>query len=656
MNEAATSRSIGVCYYPEQWPQNTWEPDAARMAELGISVVRVGEFAWSQLEPARGDFRFDWLERSIDILAAAGHSVVMCTPTTAPPKWLVDEMPDMLPVGADGRQRQFGSRRHYCFSHQGYRRECARITRALAEKFGSHQAVTTWQTDNEYGCHETTLSYSTAARDGFRQWLAARYGTVEELNERWGNRFWSMEYPSFDAVELPHNPVAQFSPIHVLDFRRYSSDQVVAFNRIQVDILRELSPGRDIVHNFMGRILSFDHFDVGGDLDISSWDAYPLGKLIDRTRSTQERQRRFMRAGEPDFQAFHHDLYRATSKGRWWIMEQQPGPVNWAPFNPAPRDGMVRLWGLEAFAHGAETVSYFRWRQARHAQEQMHAGLMRPDGVEAPAADEVRELKSAIDALGWQPTTKADVAIIFDYPSQWAWEIQPHGTDFDYFDLNFTIYRALRGLGLSVDIVSSRDPDLAGRKLAVVAGLFCWNEALVDALRDFDGQVLIGPRSGSKTQDFAIPEAMPPDLPEDLLDITVTRVESIRGDCPIPVEGGGSFRTWHEFVEVGEKANITAKTADGNPAVVSQANVSYWCGWPDEELRDRLINQAANEAGIATHTLPDGVRLRRCGDHLFVFNYADEEFDLGDLLPDAEPILGETMLKPSGVTVFNIKP
>jgi len=60
-------------------------------------------------------------------------------------------------------------------------------------------------------------------------------------------------------------------------------------------------------------------------------------------------------------------------------MEQQPGPVNWGGHNPAPAPGMVRLWTWEAFSHGADVVSYFRWRQAPFAQEQMHAGLNKPD-------------------------------------------------------------------------------------------------------------------------------------------------------------------------------------------------------------------------------------------------------------------------------------
>ncbi|MEY2991190.1 MAG: hypothetical protein RI946_584, partial [Pseudomonadota bacterium] len=168
-------RTLGTCYYPEHWPENLWKTDAKRMAELGLTWVRIGEFAWSKLEPTSGDLRFEWLDRAIDILGQAGLQVVLGTPTATPPRWMVDKHPDMLAVDANGNPRKFGSRRHYCFSHQGYRQECARIVTLLAERYGSNPYVAAWQTDNEYGCHDTTVSYSDAARQAFRGWLRSKY-------------------------------------------------------------------------------------------------------------------------------------------------------------------------------------------------------------------------------------------------------------------------------------------------------------------------------------------------------------------------------------------------------------------------------------------------------------------------------------------------
>ncbi|WP_019997714.1 beta-galactosidase [Aureimonas ureilytica] len=645
-------RALGVCYYPEHWPEELWAEDARRMAETGISFVRIGEFAWSRLEPKRGATEFDWLARAIDVLHGAGLKVVLGTPTATPPKWLVDEMPDMLPVGQDGRVRGFGSRRHYDFSHEGYRAECARITEALARRFGAHPGVVAWQTDNEYACHLTALSYSEAALSGFRDWLGRKYQSPDALNRAWGTVFWSMEYQSFEEIELPNVALTEPAPAHVLDFRRYSSQAIVTFNRLQADIIRRFSPGRDVIHNFMGRTLSFDHFDVGADLDVSSWDSYPLGFLDQWSPRSPEFKAEFARAGDPDLQALHHDLYRATSNGRWWIMEQQPGPVNWAPHNPAPRDGMVRLWTWEAFAHGAEVVSYFRWRQAPFAQEQMHAGLLRPDSEPAPGLLEAAAVAGEIAGQDLPMPGRADVAIVFDYPSAWAWTAQPQGREFDYFRLVYDLYKALRRLGLSVDFLDAKSADPSPYRLVLVPGLFAWPEALREALGRLDGLALVGPRSGSRTADFAIPAALPPELPAPLDALKVTRVETLPPNLDVPMEGGaGAFQVWREMLETGD-ASVRLRADDGEPALVGTGPLLYLGGWPDETLAFDLLKGLAEEVGLPVLDLPPGLRLRRAGGLSYVFNYGSRTLRLSEHGLAGNFRLGADELPPSGVAIL----
>ncbi len=650
----ADNRMIGVCYYPEHWPETTWENDAARMAALGIDYVRIGEFAWSRLEPTRDDYRFDWLEHAIEILHSAGLKVILGTPTTTPPKWLVDEMPDILPVNQQGQVLGFGSRRHYCFSHEGFQAECVRIVTALAQRFGNHPGVVAWQIDNEYGCHDTARSWANASLSGFRRWLKDKYQTIDQLNKAWGNVFWSMEYVGFESVPLPAIAPTEMNPSHQLDFYRFSSDQIVAFNRRQTEILRALSPGRDLIHNFMGRTLTFDHFELGADLDVSSWDSYPLGFLEDRAGANTQHQRNFVRAGDPDFQAFHHDLYRATSAGRWWVMEQQPGPVNWADHNPVPRKGMIRLWTWEAFAHGAEVVSYFRWRQAPFAQEQMHAGLLRPDGVETEAFFEAKSVVEEMQRIETQTTGTADVALVLDYTSSWAWETQPQGREFDYFELIFDHYRALRRLGLSVDIVSADTEDLSKYRMVVIPGLFAWKPALLQALATYGGITIVGPRSGSKTEHFNIPDQLPPNLPRDLADIIVTQVESLRPDCPIGIRATqGQLKLWREFAVPGPDCHTLLESDDGVPVLLRQNRLHYLAGWPDDALFDSIFIDLADKAGLAVRSLPQGLRIRQNGNHLYVFNYGDSVADLEAHGIEGDFLLGQSQLPPSGVAVVD---
>ena len=609
-------RTLGVCYYPEHWPEDVWPEDARRMAEAGMTWVRIGEFAWSRLEPAPGQLDFDWLDRAIATLGAAGLKVVLGTPTATPPRWMIDRHPDMLAVDAQSRPRKFGARRHYCFSHRGYLQECRRITTLLAERYGQNLHVAAWQTDNEYGCHDTILSYSDAARRAFREWLAQKYQSPEALNSAWGNVFWSMEYDSFDQIDLPNLTVTEPNPAHVMDFRRFSSDQVVAFNRAQVEIIRRHSDA-PVAHNYMGRITEFDHYAVGADLDIASWDSYPLGFLSDRLEASAAHKAAFLRQGDPDFQAFHHDLYRAVGRGRWWVMEQQPGPVNWAPYNPTPLPGMVRLWTWEAFAHGAETVCYFRWRQAPFAQEQMHAGLLRPDSAPAPGLAEAALVAQEIAQAQEVEQTPADVALIFDYESAWAWDTQPQGADFDYFRLIFAWYRALRSLGLDIDILPAEARDFSAHKLIMAPGLFTLSPEFRKALGSAGGQVLLGPRTNSKTPDFAIPTALPPALPE--LDVRVTRVESLPPEAHIALEASGAFRHWAEELE--GSAPVLLRRADGLPALVGDRSLAYLTGWPCDDTLRLILRRLCHEHGLETLDLPAALRTRRAGSRRFWFNH-----------------------------------
>ncbi|WP_179378811.1 beta-galactosidase [Jannaschia marina] len=611
-------RTIGTCYYPEHWPETQWPEDARRMADLGLTWVRIGEFAWSRLEPRPGDYDWCWLDRAIDVLTGAGLSVVLGTPSATPPRWMLDRHPDMLAHDAEGRPRGFGSRRHYDFAHAGYRDDAARMAGLMAERYGDRVAA--WQPDNEYGCHDTVVSYSPVARESFRVWLKDRYGDIAALNTAWGNIFWSMDYDHFDQIDLPNLTVTEPNPSHALAFRRFASDMVVQWNAAQVAAIRAHSDA-PISHNYMGRVTEFDHYATGRQMEIAAWDSYPMGFLLDRVPGGD--QQAYLRQGDPDFQAFHHDLYRACGRGRWWVMEQQPGPVNWAPWNPAPLPGMVRLWSWEAFAHGAEAVCWFRWRQFPQAQEQQHAGLLRPDSSEAPgfaeAAQVAAELRDAPDVVPAQ----APVALVFDYASQWAWEVQPQGQGFDHFALCLDLYRALRSLGLSVDILPPDTASLEGYALTLVPGLLTLSAPLRKAIDTAEGIVLTGPRTDLKTSELGFTTPMGPNLPG--LDATSVMEETFPPEAPRGLEKGGGVDLWLEHLETG--AEVLERTTEGSPVLLRSDRRYHLAGWPNRAAAKRILRDIADAAGLATLDLPEGLRIRDTGTERFVFNYASRPID-----------------------------
>jgi beta-galactosidase len=617
---------LGVCYYPEHWDEDWWAEDARQMRELGIKYVRIAEFAWSRMEPRQGVYEWDWLDRAIAVLAAEGLKIVMGTPTAAAPKWLVDLYPEVLPVFEDGRARLHGSRRHATAASSRWREESARITEKMAIRYGRHEAVVGWQIDNELGSDDTVLLYGPEDAAGFRNWLARKYQSPERLNRAWGNVFWSMEVNSFEEVIPPGGAVSETNPAARLDFWRYSSDSLAEYCALQASILRKHSPGRFITHNFMGFFHNFDHYKFSESLDFCSWDSYPLGK-IEHFPLPQDERIRWYNTSHPDFSAFHHELYRGIAGDKFWIMEQQPGPVNWAHWNPAPKPGMVRLWTWEALAHGAEVVAYFRWRQLPYAQEQMHAGLTRPDRQPSPGGIEAARVGREIEAVGPLPKfARSDVAIILDYEASWMTRIQPQGDDFDYKLLLHRWYEAARLAGVDVDVVAPGQ-SLEGYKLVLVPCLPIISDTALAAFEAADADILFGARSGSKTEHGAVPWELAPGVLQKLIDVKVAEVSSLRPGVTLPVAGSGMEGTvtrWRELLETDLVADLSYD--DGNPAMVTSGRVSYLGAWAEPELLRPIIRKALERAGVALIDIPDHIRLRKRGKLTFAFNYGPDEW------------------------------
>jgi beta-galactosidase len=659
--ELPIAPSLGVCYYPEHWSESTWEEDAARMRVTGLRWVRIGEFAWAEMEPTPGRYDWAWLDRAIDTLGHAGLTVVLGTPSATPPRWLVDAMPDMLPVGRDGRRRVFGSRRHYDFSHEGYRDAAAGMAAAMAERYGAHEAVGAWQIDNEYGCHDTIRTAGAIPLATWRRWLGERYGHVDALNEAWWTRFWSMRYRSFDEVDLPLGTVTEAAPGALLDYARFASDMVMEFHARQVAEIRPRSPGRPITHNDMAYFADLSAHAFGTDLDAITWDSYPLGMLEQSPLMTDEVKNRYARTGHPDLIAFNHDLYRGALEPRggeryrpFWVMEQQPGPVNWAPTNPLPAPGAVRLWTHQAIAHGADVVSYFRWRAAVGAQEQMHAGLLRHDRTPDTALGEAE--RSARDLAATDEPherRRGDVALLFRYDDLWAGQVQPHAEGWRDWAIWVHAYMALRALGLDVDVVPP-ERDLGDYRLIVAPSLPLADDALAAALRtplQAGATLLLGPRSGAYRPDMRVHERAPGPL-ADLSGTRTVRVDALRPglhgsidlEPPLAAATGSAragYGTWADLLEPQAGTEVWARYATpayaGVPAITSRAHGAGRCvtlgAWLDPSSWGAVLAALATGAGLRVLPLPDGVRLSRSGGRPCLQNFTDApvEVDLGAL-------------------------
>jgi beta-galactosidase len=661
---------LGVAYYPEQWPEERWPIDAQMMAEAGIGVVRMAEFSWSKLEPQRGAFESGWLDRAVSLMAENGIDVVLGTPTAAPPGWLSAEHPDILRVDGDGRVFPFGHRRQYCPNNATYHQESRRVVAALAERYGEDERVVAWQIDNEFG----ERCYCARCAAAFRHWLEERYGSLERLNASWGTAFWSHTYRSWDHIPLPVSgdvPLpegfmqASPSPAHALDYRRFASESFVQYQRLQIEEIRRHSDA-PITHNMRSfRFKELDYQKLAHDLDFLAWDNYPLLNASDSWL-------------EP---ALNCDAVRGMKNVPFWVMEQQVGPLGWETIR-TPRRGQMRLHTYQMLAHGAEVVSYFRWRSARFGTEQHWYGVLDHDGRPNRRLTELGELAqelARIDGLLAGTMPAAQAAVVYDYDARFALEIQPTNPALAHVDALRAHYGALKRQGVGVDLLAPT-ADLSPYRLVVAPSLYVIDEALAAGLHSYvegGGLLVLGPRSAFKDRTNAVPERPLPAWLDELAGLEVSDIASFLDGRAVQLEtvadvGGAdaAFGGWFEELALkGARPVYRYRDHDfaGSAAIainaVGAGRVVYIGGVATEETLADLYAWLAREAELDLFAAPrdvEVVRLSRSesgAELLFLLNYAGEERTIsipGEPASHLDGALeaGSLVLEPYGVALL----
>ena len=653
----APAIAVGVAWYPEQWPEERWAADLDKMKALGFNTVRVGEFAWSRMEPEQGRFDFAWLDRAVAMAVVRGFAVVIGTPTAAPPAWLTQRYPDTLRIDENGARAGHGGRRHFSFASRRYRDFSRRIAEALAKRYGKNPAVIGWQVDNEVG----PPSWDPESMAAWHAFLKARYGTIDELNRRWATQYWSQFYNDFDQVPL--RQTGQQNPGLLLDFRHFTTAMWTDYVQNQVKAIRPLiRPGVWITTNTMFWNAGFDHFAMHRDLDMASWDNY-------------------IPDGRPDWVAngANHDLVWGYKRKNYWLMETQPGRVDWVPVNRALDPGQVRELAWQSIAHGSDGVLYWQWRPARNGQETYHGAILGQDGEPNPIAPEIGQVASDIAKAapllaGTSPVAK--VAMLYSYDSRWAIDLQPHHRDFNPIREFTDFYRPFRVQAQGVHVLSP-DAELSSYPLVVAPSLNVMTAAQGKALEAYvrgGGHLVLGPRSGMKDDANALwPQRQPGPL-RDLLGASVWQYFAL--DEPIGVKGavGGKVSVWAEQIEVDAKDVQMLATytdpggwLDGKPAIVTRkvgkGSITYVGAWLDADAMAALAKSLLAGSGIAppvTDAHPDLEIAERAGAGkrvLVVINHGREPHGLA--LPRGTEAAGgdwaDSKVAAHGVAWFRMK-
>jgi beta-galactosidase len=630
---------FGVDYYPEQWPEERWPIDAKMMSEAGFNVVRLAEFAWSKMEPAEGKYDFEWLDRAIAILQAYGIKVVLGTPTASPPPWLMSNSPDLFRVREDGLRVTYGNRREYCPNQPLYHEYTRRIVTKMAEHFADHPAVIGWQIDNEFG----ERCYCPTCAQKFQAWARSRYGDLRELNQKWGTIFWSHVYNDWAEIPLPLTTGGSPNPGLALDFYRFCSDSYVAYQQLQINILRVQCPGQFITHNLMGfRYDRINYFDLARNLDVVALDSYP------RSQWTMED------GVDPSQLALSHATMRGLKHQNFWMMEQQVGPGGWEIISVPPRPGEMRLWAYQSIAHGADAIVFFRWRTARFGTEQYWHGLLDHDAHPGRRYEEIKRMGAEIKKVGNQivgSQVKSPVAMVLSYDSRFAFQIQPNNPHFSYPEHFRQVYRAFFQHHISIDIVAP-NTDLSAYKLVIAPTLHLLTDANAENLKRYvqaGGVLVVTQRTGVKDETNTVVNQRLPGLLAEVCGVEVDEYDSLSSSMQnilefvLPELACKATPTVGVLCEILKPTSATVLacyTRDfyaGKPAITinsyGKGQAVYVGAVGDGQLYETLAGWLLDRRGLQpVLAVPDGIEVtERWQDArrlLFVLNHTDQDHEV----------------------------
>lgn len=630
---------FGGDYNPDQWKDypEILKEDMRLMKLAGCNLMSVGIFSWATLEPEEGVYDFSFLDSVMDRLAENGIGAALATPSAARPAWMSMKYPEVLRVNERFERIRHGQRHNHCYTSPVYRQKTAEINRRLAERYKDHPALKLWHVSNEYN----GICYCDKCQEAFREWLKERYdGDLDKLNHAWWSTFWSHNYTDWSQIEPP-SPMGENS-VHglVLDWKRFATHQTIDFYLEEVKVLKEITPDVPATANWYWlaqRELNYKEFSKY--VDIIAWDEYPLwhspaGDLAIANEA-----------------AFIYNHCRCFKEGQpFLLMESTPSNVSYRTANGLKRPGMAVTTGLQAIAHGADSVQYFQWRKSRGGMEKYHGAVVDHEGSEntrtfrevAELGGHLKELKEIKAAR-----THSDIAIVYDAESEWAlsdcFGFKTH--DLQYDETCFAHHLPFYRRGFNIDVISPED-DFSKYRLLILPMLHIMREETAERIAAFTEQggtvVMTYISAYVNETDLCHLGGFPAGRLKEVFGIRNEEIDSMYDGVSLPIKmADGTVFGAKDYAEVLHLQGAEALAVydrdyyAGTPCLTKNRygkGCAYYIGFRDEgDFLDAFYGGLTEELGIApaAEGLPEGVtaasRVKEGEEYIFLMNFTAEE-------------------------------
>ncbi len=624
--------AYGGDYNPEQWPEETWEEDMRLLKLAHIDTLTLNVFSWALLQPSEDEYRFEKLDKIMEM--AKGHQMNVClaTGTGAHPAWMARKYPEILRTDFSGIKRKFGARHNSCPNSPVYRKYSVRLAEKLAERYQKYDNIIGWHISNEFGGE----CYCENCEKAFRVWLKKRYGTLEELNRTWNTAFWGHTFYDWEEIVLPDRRTEHFSENETmaqtisLDYKRFNSDSILDCFRLEYEAVKKYTPEIPVTTNLMeGAYKGLDYRKWGKYMDFISWDNYP--------------------SNSDSFSkiAFSHNLMHSLGDGKPFVlMEQTPSAQNWQPVNALKRPGVMRLWSYQAVAHGADAVLFFQLKRSIGSCEKYHGAVIDHAGHEHTRVfREVAQLGEELEKLGGEilgASKPAEVALIFDWENWWAIEYSAGPSKYlKYLDEIMNYYTALHRQNISVDIVGEED-DLSGYKAVIAPVLYMTKPGVDERVREFvrtGGTFVTTFFSGYVDENDLVVIGGYPGRLRDILGIWVEEIDALPETkknsfvyggqtysagmlCDIMhLEGAKSLAEYQEDFYAGTPVITCNSFGQGQAYYVGTRSEESFYGRLIEEICEKQQIRPAAEAPAGIEVVE---RLRDKEHYLFMLNHKED--------------------------------